>query len=103
MKEIAFFNELSGSQRDKICALFTLDQLKEINMVDAKYGYNFKDKEMFDCFFALNALPRRERRQLVARVKARKSLAGFINEDDSVHLDKALQEKFPGDLSVPSA
>ena len=55
---------------------------------------------MSDCFDALNALPRRERRKLIARVKARKTLAGFFSDGDPA-LDNALSFKYPGDISIP--
>ena len=57
---------------------------------------------MSDCFDALNALPRRERRKLIARVKARKTLAGFFSDGDPA-LDNALSFKYPGDISIPQA
>ena len=69
-------------------------------MIDSTFGYNFND--MSDCFEALNALPRRERRKLVARVKARKNLAGFFSDGDPA-LDNALSGKYPGDITTPQA
>ena len=55
---------------------------------------------MRDCFKALNALPRRERRNLIARVRARKNLAGFFSDGDTV-LENALSDKYPGDINTP--
>lgn len=57
---------------------------------------------MSDCFFALNSLPRREIRKLIARVKQRKMLAGFFSDGDPA-LDNALSEKYSTDLSTPQA
>ena len=58
-------------------------------------------KEMSDCLEALNALPRRERRKLIQRVKMRKSLAGI--ESDNNALAGALKEKYSGNIYAPSA
>ena len=60
---------------------------------------------MLDCFEALNALPRRERRKLIQRVKARKSLTGIVrdNSESDPALENALKEKYPDNIYAPSA
>ena len=65
LQKISLFQKFDNLQKKKMCALFTIEQIKQVNMIDVEYGYNFKDENMLDCFEALNALPRRESRKLV--------------------------------------
>ena len=60
---------------------------------------------MLDCFEALKALPRREHRKLVQRIKARKSLTGIVrdNGESDPALENALKEKYPDNIYTPSA
>ena len=71
---------MTVNQCEKVHMLFTEEQIKKVLDIDIDYGYDFQDENMVDCFEALNSLPRRDMRQLVQRIFARKSLATtFLN------------------------
>ena len=86
-----------------ILQLFNEEEIKKIVEIDIEYGYNFQQKEMNDCFEALNALPRRERRRLIHRIKVRKSLVSI--ESDNSAVNQALKVKYGAnrDINAPSA
>ena len=65
LEKIEVYQGMDKLQRDKLHALFTEKQIKEVNEIDVEYGYNFKDETMEDCFEALNSLPRSSMRKLV--------------------------------------
>ena len=65
LEKIEVYQGMDKLQRDKLHALFTEKQIKEVNEIDVEYGYNFKDETMEGCFEALNSLPRSSMRKLV--------------------------------------
>lgn len=75
--------------------------MKRVNEIDIIFGYNFQQKEMIDCFEALNALPRRDCRRLIQRIKTRKSLASIESENNT--LARALKDKYSGNIFAPGA
>ena len=102
---ISYFKELSNAHFDKICQLFTEEQIKKLIDIDPHYGYNLKEPN--ECIEALNKLPRRERRKLIERIKERKSLAGITKQAESGDPDPAfelaLKEKYAGNIFTPGA
>ena len=69
-----------------ILQLFNEEEIKKVVEIDIEYGYNFQQKEMSDCFEALNALPRRDRRRLIHRIKVRKSLVSVESDNSAVNM-----------------
>ena len=55
--------------KEHICALFNQEAIEKIKCINVERGYDLGD--MRDCFNALNAMPNREKRNLLKRIKDR--------------------------------